>query len=117
MAASTSPGRAVQLVLAGALVGCAHTGPIPDVDRSVVPVHDAGSPLPDSWVQGPIAQIYVRGYLDSDGDGIGDLDGVIRKLDYLQALGVSGIWLMPIMASQDHDHGYAVTDYRSIEPA
>lgn len=111
------PGRAARLVLTGALVGCAHTGPIPDADRSAVAVHDPGSALPDSWVEGPIAQIYVRGYLDSDGDGIGDLDGVTRKLDYLQALGVSGIWLMPIMASQDHDHGYAVTDYRAIEPA
>ena len=117
MAASTLPGHAARLVLAGALVGCAHTGPIPDVDRSGVAVHDPGSPLPASWVEGPIAQIYVRGYLDSDGDGTGDLDGVTRKLDYLHALGVSGIWLMPIMASQDHDHGYAVTDYRSIEPA
>ncbi len=106
----------MRLVLIAALVGCAHTV-LPDVDRSAVPVHDPGSSLADSWREGPIAQIYVRGYFDSDGDGTGDLEGVTRKLDYLQALGVSGIWLMPIMASQDHDHGYAVTDYRSIEPA
>jgi glycosidase len=117
MVVSTSTGYAARLVLIGTLVGCAHTGPLADVDRSAVPVHDAGSPLPDRWREGPIAQIYVRGYFDSDGDGTGDLDGVTGKLAYLQALGVSGIWLMPIMASQDHDHGYAVTDYRSIEPA
>ncbi|HZJ63082.1 MAG TPA: alpha-amylase family glycosyl hydrolase [Kofleriaceae bacterium] len=117
MAGLRSPGRTARLVLTGALVGCAHTGPIPDADRSPVAVHDPGSQLPDSWVAGPVAQIYVRGYFDSDGDGIGDLEGVTRKLDYLQALGVSAIWLMPIMASQDHDHGYAVTDFRAIESA
>jgi len=62
-------------------------------------------------------QIFVRSYQDSDGDGQGDLRGLIARLDYLQQLGVSGLWLMPISASQDGDHGYAVTNYRSIEAA
>ncbi|WP_415840402.1 alpha-amylase family glycosyl hydrolase [Roseateles saccharophilus] len=61
-------------------------------------------------------EVFVRGYQDSDGDGIGDLRGLTRRLDYLKALGVSGLWLMPITASADHDHGYATTDFRSIEP-
>ncbi|ALV08106.1 Alpha amylase catalytic region [Roseateles depolymerans] len=61
-------------------------------------------------------EIFVRGYQDSDGDGIGDLRGLISRLDYLQALGVKGLWLMPIQASADHDHGYATVDYRRIEP-
>lgn len=74
------------------------------------------SPLSADWVQGPIAQIYVRGYKDSDGDGYGDLPGLIEQLDYLKALGFRGIWLMPIFASSDHNHGYAVEDYRRIEP-
>lgn len=72
--------------------------------------------LPATWIEGPFAEIYVRGYRDSDGDGVGDLPGLTERLDYLQALGVSGIWLMPVTASQDHDHGYAVTDYRAVEP-
>ncbi len=62
-------------------------------------------------------QIFVRSYQDSDGDGIGDLRGLISRLDYLKDLGVGGIWLMPVTKSQDGDHGYAVADYRDIEPA
>lgn len=74
------------------------------------------SGLPAGWWRGAFMEIYVRGYQDSDGDGVGDLRGVIQRLDYLKDLGVSGIWLMPITASQDRDHGYAVVDYRAIEP-
>ncbi len=61
-------------------------------------------------------EIFVRSYQDSDGDGIGDLKGLISRLDYLQALGIRGLWLMPIGPSADHDHGYAQEDYRSIAP-
>ncbi|MGG3283523.1 alpha-amylase family glycosyl hydrolase [Paenibacillus solani] len=68
-------------------------------------------------------EIFVRSFYDSDGDGIGDLQGVIEKLDYLNDgdpnttadLGVTGIWLMPINPSPSY-HGYDVTDYRSIHP-
>lgn len=94
--------------------------PPPDVSAVVapVPLADPGSTLPKGWYRsGAFMQIYVRGYRDSNGDGIGDLKGVTASLDYLQQLGVKGIWLMPIQASQDHDHGYAVLDYRAIEPA
>ena len=59
-------------------------------------------------------EIFVRAYQDSDGDGIGDIKGLTQKLDYLKALGVTGLWLMPVNPSQDKDHGYAVTDYRDI---
>jgi glycosidase len=61
-------------------------------------------------------EILVRAYQDSDGDGIGDLNGVTARLDYLQSLGVRGIWLMPVFKSEDRDHGYAVVNYREIEP-
>ncbi len=61
-------------------------------------------------------QVFVRSFQDSDGDGIGDLQGLLARLDYLKGLGITGLWLMPIMPSQDRDHGYAVTDYRAIEP-
>ncbi|MGH8030522.1 MAG: alpha-amylase family glycosyl hydrolase [Arenimonas sp.] len=76
----------------------------------------ASPALPEGWHHAAFAEIYVRGYRDSDGDGIGDLRGLAASLDYLQALGVRGLWLMPVTRSQDHDHGYAVADYRDIEP-
>ena len=60
-------------------------------------------------------EVFVRAYQDSDGDGFGDLRGLILRLDYLKALGIKGLWLMPVMQSQDHDHGYSITDYRWIE--
>lgn len=81
-----------------------------------VPQTSAASALSPDWRHGPFMQIYVRGYQDSNGDGHGDLRGLIRRLDYLQSLGVKGLWLMPIMESQDKDHGYAVTHYRAIDP-
>jgi len=60
-------------------------------------------------------EIFVRAFYDSDGDGIGDLSGVTAKLDYLQELGVGGIWLMPINSSPSY-HGYDTTDYYAINP-
>lgn len=86
------------------------------LDLSSVAVNDADSGLATNWFESAsFIEIYVRGYQDSDGDGIGDIQGLISRLDYLQSLGVTGIWLMPITASADHDHGYAVQDYRAIE--
>ncbi|RZV35060.1 MAG: glycosidase, partial [Chromatiales bacterium] len=74
------------------------------------------SGLPADWADSAaFVEIYVRAYQDSDGDGVGDLQGLISRLDYLQALGVKGIWLMPVFESADDDHGYAVSDYRAIE--
>ena len=60
-------------------------------------------------------EIFVYSFCDSDGDGIGDLKGVTSKLDYLQELGVNGIWLMPIHPSPTY-HKYDVTDYYAIDP-
>lgn len=91
------------------------SGTLPDVDTSTVARNDPGSSLPADWQKGPFAEIFVRAYQDSDGDGVGDLQGLISRLDYLQDLGVTGLWLMPVNPSQDGDHGYAVTDYRRIE--
>ncbi|TCZ74699.1 alpha-amylase [Paenibacillus albiflavus] len=64
---------------------------------------------------GVFYEIFVRSFYDSNGDGIGDLRGVTMKLDYLQELGVSGIWLMPIHPSPSY-HGYDVTDYYTVNP-
>ncbi|MFN3861759.1 MAG: alpha-amylase family glycosyl hydrolase [Roseateles sp.] len=94
--------------------GAAQAEPV--IDTSPVTAQPRASSLPANWQQGVFMEIFVRAYQDSDGDGIGDLKGLTSRLDYLQKLGISGIWLMPITASSDHDHGYATTDYRAVEP-
>ena len=87
-----------------------------DLDLATVVVNDIDTGLAAAWTDSAsFIEIYVRGYQDSDGDGTGDLQGLISRLDYLQVLGITGIWLMPVTESADDDHGYAVQDYRSIE--
>jgi alpha-glucosidase len=69
------------------------------------------------WWQGAVLyQVYVRSFLDTDGDGYGDLPGVTQRLDYLAWLGVDGIWLSPTMPSPDDDWGYDVSDYLAVHP-
>jgi alpha-glucosidase len=68
------------------------------------------------WRDGVIYQIYPRSFADANDDGIGDLKGLISKLDYLADLGVDGIWLSPINPSPDKDFGYDVSDYKDIDP-
>lgn len=69
------------------------------------------------WWQKEIGyQIYPRSFKDSNGDGIGDLQGIISKLDYLQDLGVTLIWICPIYASPQEDNGYDISDYYAINP-
>lgn len=68
------------------------------------------------WRDGVIYQIYPRSFSDSNGDGIGDLQGIINKLDYLADLGIDAIWLSPINPSPDADFGYDVSNYKDIDP-
>jgi alpha-glucosidase len=68
------------------------------------------------WQRGIIYQIYPRSFMDSDGDGVGDLPGIASRLDYLQWLGVDAIWLSPIFPSPMADFGYDVADYTDIDP-
>ncbi len=68
------------------------------------------------WRDAVIYQVYVRSFLDSTGDGVGDLAGVRAGLPYLHKLGVDGIWLSPFYPSPQHDHGYDVADYRGVDP-
>ncbi|MCD8050806.1 MAG: alpha-glucosidase [Clostridiales bacterium] len=68
------------------------------------------------WKQAVFYQIYPKSFQDSDGDGIGDLGGILQRLDYLAELGVDGIWLSPVCASPQVDNGYDVSDYQAIDP-
>ncbi len=69
------------------------------------------------WQETTIYQIYPRSFQDSNGDGVGDIPGIIRRLDYLASLGVGTLWLSPVFTSPDDDNGYDVADYTGIQPA
>ena len=66
------------------------------------------------WKEGVVYQIYPRSFQDSNGDGVGDLRGIINRLDYIKDLGVDIIWLNPIYSSPNDDNGYDISDYRNI---
>jgi len=68
------------------------------------------------WQRGIIYQVYPRSFMDSNGDGVGDLRGLISRLDYLRGLGVDAVWLSPIFPSPMKDFGYDVSDYTGIHP-
>jgi len=66
------------------------------------------------WKESVVYQIYPRSFCDSDGDGVGDLRGIIGKLDYLKELGVDVVWLSPVYKSPNDDNGYDISDYQEI---
>ncbi|MEH6692998.1 MAG: alpha-glucosidase [Pseudorhizobium pelagicum] len=68
------------------------------------------------WHTATVYQIYPRSFCDSDGDGVGDIPGIISRLDYLQSLGITVIWLSPIFTSPMDDNGYDISDYQGIAP-
>ena len=63
-----------------------------------------------------VYQIYPKSFYDSNGDGIGDINGIIAKLDYLKDLGINAIWICPIYLSPQDDNGYDIVDYYKIDP-
>ncbi|MDT3663583.1 MAG: alpha-amylase family glycosyl hydrolase, partial [Anaerobiospirillum sp.] len=74
--------------------------------------------MEQKWWHGKTAyQIYPKSFCDSNGDGIGDLKGIISKLDYLKALGIDILWLSPIYPSPFVDQGYDISDYENIDPS
>ena len=82
---------------------------------AIPPIGIGGSPL---WYKDAVIyQLHVKSFFDSNGDGIGDFNGLSQKLDYLQELGVSAIWLMPFCRSPLRDDGYDISNYRAIHPA
>ena len=66
------------------------------------------------WKEAVVYQIYPRSFMDSNGDGIGDIKGITSRLDYLQQLGISVIWLSPVYQSPNDDNGYDISDYQAI---
>lgn len=68
------------------------------------------------WQRAVIYQVYPQSFQDSNGDGIGDLKGLIQRLDYLQKLGIDAIWLSPVYQSPSQDNGYDISDYQAINP-
>ena len=76
----------------------------------------AGHERATDWRRWVVYQIYPRSFADSDGDGVGDLRGVLRRLDYLERLGVDVIWMSPVYRSPMDDNGYDISDYQDIDP-
>ena len=68
------------------------------------------------WQNSVVYQIYPRSFQDSNGDGIGDIQGIIKRLDYLQELGIDAVWLSPVCKSPQDDNGYDISDYQDIDP-
>ena len=68
------------------------------------------------WKEAVVYQVYPRSFRDANGDGVGDIRGIIEKLDYLQDLGVGAVWLSPVYRSPNDDNGYDISDYRDIDP-
>ena len=98
--------RRIRFALGALTVGLAASG----AAAGTAPPGAIAEPASGVWYE-----IFVRSWADTNGDGIGDLNGVTAKLDYLQSLGISGIWLMPIQPSPSY-HGYDITDYYGINP-
>jgi alpha-glucosidase len=78
----------------------------------------AGRAAPDDpwWKHSVIYEIYLRSFQDSNGDGVGDLPGIVQRLDYVESLGVDAIWITPLYPSPQVDFGYDICDYRAIDP-
>jgi alpha-glucosidase len=88
------------------------------VSVQTVPAQYAAQPAvtQDWWKNAVIYEIYPRSFQDSNGDGIGDLNGITKRLDYLKELGVDAIWLTPVYPSPQVDYGYDISEYENIDP-
>lgn len=88
----------------------------PTTTPSARPVGGWSAGEPPWWTSAVVYQVYPRSFQDSDGDGIGDLPGIERRLDHLVALGVDVVWLSPVYRSPQDDNGYDISDYQDIDP-
>ena len=97
---------------AGGLAAVAQNAPASPESKTIT----TQSTEKDWWKNAVIYEIYPRSFQDSNGDGIGDLNGITQRLDYLKELGVDAIWLTPIYPSPQVDFGYDISDYENIDP-
>jgi maltose alpha-D-glucosyltransferase / alpha-amylase len=91
--------------------------PVVDVDQNLMGAPQAGPNPPDWYKDAIIYQLHIKAFQDSSGDGIGDFNGLLERLDYIERLGVTAIWLLPFYPSPLRDDGYDISDYRSINPS
>ena len=99
-----------------ALMAEGQSAPVKPAREKSASAKTAQSAEVDWWKNAVIYEIYPRSFQDTNGDGIGDLNGVAQKLDYLKELGVDAIWLTPVYPSPQVDFGYDISDYRNIDP-
>lgn len=83
-------------------------------EKTATTTNDANIQNKIWWKEAVVYQIYPRSFKDSDGDGIGDIKGIISKLDYIQSLGIDAVWLNPIYESPNKDNGYDISDYKNV---
>lgn len=106
------------LLLLSFLTACASPStptPAPTAQPSATPKPEVVEPAVDWWRSAVFYEIFVRSFYDTDGNGIGDFNGITAKLDYLQSLGINALWLMPIHPSPSY-HGYDVLNYYNVNP-
>jgi alpha-glucosidase len=107
-AGSRSPGSRRSLTALFALALCAAAG---------LAAHAQPAPSPDPWWKHAVVyEIYPRSFQDSNGDGIGDLNGIASRMPYLESLGVDAIWIAPMYPSPQVDFGYDISNYESVDP-
>ena len=101
-----------KLLSVAVLAGCARTAPQP-----VAPAGAAdAAPHRAWWKEAVVYQVYPRSFKDTDGNGVGDLRGIIAQLDYIKSLGVDVVWINPVYQSPNDDNGYDISDYRAVMP-
>lgn len=95
-------------LLAIVLIACDQNGKAEQIDQATLDRK--------WWKEATVYQIYPRSFKDTNGDGMGDLKGIISKLDYIKSLGIDAVWLNPIFTSPNKDNGYDISDYENIQP-